>query len=88
MKIELGLKTGIALPLLAILIIGMSILVVFNYLSQINILQKEEAQSIESSINTAQFFIETAGIHYQQMAALVANMPDIQETLSKKIGIV
>jgi len=33
MKIELGLKTGIALPLLAILIIGMSILVVFNYLS-------------------------------------------------------
>lgn len=84
MKIELGLKTGIALPLLAILIIGMSILVVFNYLSQINIIQKEEAQSIESSINTAQFFIETAGIHYQQMAALVANMPDIQETLSKK----
>ncbi len=84
MKIELGLRTGIALPLLATLIAGMSLLVVFNYIMQVNLLKDEEQRNIEASVNTVQVFLETATIHYQQMAALVSHIPDIQEAISKK----
>jgi len=84
MRIELGLRAGIALPLLATLIAGMSILVVFNYIMQINLLKDEENRSIEASVNTTQVLLETATIHYQQMAHLVAQMPDVQEAVYKK----
>lgn len=84
MRIELGLRAGIALPLLATLIAGMSVLIVFNYIMQVNTLKDEENRSIEASVNTAQVLLETATIHYQQMAHLVANMPDVQEAVSKK----
>ncbi|WP_353683358.1 cache domain-containing protein [Thermodesulfovibrio sp. 3907-1M] len=84
MKIEFGLRTGIALPLLATLIAGMSILVVFNYIMQVNLLKDEENRNIEASINTAQLLLETATIHYQQMANLVAQMSDVQEAVNKK----
>ncbi len=83
-KIELGLKTGIALPLLATLIVGMTALLIFNYIIQINILKEEEKRIIESAVNTTKNFLEAANFHYQQMAALVANMPDVQEALYKK----
>lgn len=84
MKIEFGLRTGIALPLLATLIAGMSLLVVFNYIMQVSLLKDEEQRNIESSVKTAQIFLETATIHYQQMAALVSHLPDIQEAINKK----
>ncbi len=84
MRIELGLRAGIALPLLATLIAGMSVLIVFNYFMQVSTLKDEENRSIEASVNTAQVLLETATIHYQQMAHLVANMPDVQEAVSKK----
>lgn len=84
MRIELGLRAGIALPLLATLIAGMSILVVFNYIIQLSLLKDEENRSIEASVNTAQVLLETATIHYQQMAHLIAQMPDVQEAIDKK----
>lgn len=84
MKIEFGLRTGIALPLLATLIAGMSLLVVFNYIMQISLLKEEEQRNIEASVNTVQVFLETSTIHYQQMAALVSHLPDIQEFINKK----
>lgn len=84
MRIELGLRAGIALPLLATLIVGMTILVIFNYLSQVSIISEEEQRTIESAINTTNIFLETATIHYQQMASLVSNIPDVQEAVSRK----
>ncbi|MDI1470964.1 MAG: cache domain-containing protein [Thermodesulfovibrio sp.] len=84
MRIELGLRAGIALPLLATLIAGMSILVVFNYITQVNLLKEEENRSIQASVNTAQVLLETATIHYQQMAHLISHMPDVQEAVNKK----
>ncbi|MGC8937808.1 MAG: cache domain-containing protein [Thermodesulfovibrio sp.] len=84
MKIELGLRAGIALPLLATLIIGMAALVVFNYITQVNLLKEEENRNIEVSINTAQILLEASTIHYQQMAHLVAQMSDVQEAVNKK----
>ncbi|GAB5045977.1 cache domain-containing protein [Thermodesulfovibrio sp. TK110] len=84
MRIELGLRAGIALPLLATLIAGMSILVVFNYIMQVNLLKDEENRNIEASINTAQILLETSTIHYQQMAHLIAQMSDVQEAVNKK----
>lgn len=82
-KIELGLKAGIILPL-AILIVGMTILVAFNYITQVNLVKDEEERSIESSINTAQVLLETSTIYYQQMAQFVAKMPDVQEAVNRK----
>ena len=84
MKLELGIRAGVAIPLLATLIVGMSILVVFNYITQVNMIKEEEARSIEVSINTAQVLLESSTIHYQQMAHLVAQMSDVQEAVNKK----
>ncbi|MEN2985696.1 MAG: cache domain-containing protein [Thermodesulfovibrionaceae bacterium] len=84
MKIELGLRAGIALPLLATLIVGMSILAVFNYIMQLSALKEEEKRSIEMAVNTAQVFLDTSTFHYQQMAALVSKLPDVQEAVSRR----
>ncbi len=52
MKIQLGLRAGIALPLLATLIVGMSILVIFNYFSQVNVMKEQEIREVQFAINT------------------------------------
>lgn len=83
-KIELGVRAGAVLPLLATITVGMGLLVLFNYISQINTLKEEEKRSIEASINTAQLFLETSTIYYQQMAVLVSHMPDVQEAVYKR----
>lgn len=84
MRIELGLRAGIALPLLATLIVGMSVLAAFNYIMQLNALKDEETRSIEMAVNTTEVFFETSTFHYQQMAALVSNLPDVQEAVNRK----
>ncbi len=52
MKIQLGLRAGIALPLLATLIVGMSVLVIFNYFSQVNVMKEQEIREVQFAINT------------------------------------
>jgi HAMP domain-containing protein len=84
MRIELGLRAGIALPLLATLFFGMLVLFIFNYFFQINLLKEEEKRSIEASVNTAHILLETSTINYQQMANLVSQMPEVQEAINKK----
>lgn len=73
MKIELGLRAGIALPLLTTLIIGMSILVGFNYISQLNIIKEQEIREIEYSINTTNAFLEMTSL-YQIIGGITNNI--------------
>lgn len=80
MKIELGLRAGIALPLLATLIIGMSILVGFNYISQLNVIKEQEVREIESAINTTNVFLETTPLY--QLIININNNTNISESLS------
>ena len=84
MRIELGLRAGIALPLLATLFFGMAAIFIFNYYFQVNLLKEEEQRSIEASVNTAHILLETSTINYQQMAMLVSKIPDVQEAIYKK----
>lgn len=80
MRIELGLRAGIALPLLATLIIGMSILVGFNYISQLNVIKEQEVREIESAINTTNVFLETTSLY--QLIVNINNNINISESLS------
>ncbi|MEJ5227420.1 cache domain-containing protein [Thermodesulfovibrio sp.] len=84
MKIELGLRAGVAIPIISILLIGMGILLVFNYFTQVNILKEEEKRSIETAVNTTQALLQKATANYLQMSALVARLPEVQELVSKK----
>ena len=83
MKLNLGIKAGIALPLLATLVIGMGILAVFNYTSQISVINSEAEETIKGTLNTAQGIIDGHLNLYQQMASLVVSMPTVSESLSK-----
>ncbi|GAB6183287.1 cache domain-containing protein [Thermodesulfovibrio hydrogeniphilus] len=83
-KFELGLKTGIALPLLGTLIIGLTLLFLFNYVNTMKEFKDREEVSIKTAVNTAKAFLEITALHYQQMAGFVANMPDVQEIVNKK----
>lgn len=78
MKIELGLRAGIALPLIATLIIGMSILVGFNYISQLNVIKEQEVREIESAINTTNVFLETTPLY--QLIININNNINISES--------
>ncbi len=80
MKIELGLRAGIALPLLATLIIGMSILVGFNYISQLNVIKEQEVREIESAINTTNVFLEVTTLY--QLIININNNINISESYS------
>lgn len=81
MKIELGLRTGVALPLLTTLIIGMSILVGFNYIYQINIIKEQEIREIENAINSTNVFMETTPL-YGIILSLNSSSGNIFENLS------
>ncbi|MCX8033823.1 MAG: hypothetical protein N3A00_00720 [Thermodesulfovibrio sp.] len=78
MKIELGLRAGIALPLLTTLIIGMSILVGFNYISQLNTIKEQEIREIETAINSTNIFLETTPL-YQKILSITINNPNVFE---------
>ncbi|HTZ16844.1 MAG TPA: cache domain-containing protein [Dissulfurispiraceae bacterium] len=84
MKINLGgIKTGIAIPLLATLIIGLSILCIFNYFSQVSLMNDEAEEAMTNTINATQTVIDAHLSLYQQMSALIAGMPTVAETMSK-----
>lgn len=79
MKTELGLRAGIVLPLLTTLIIGMSILVGFNYISQLNIIKEQEIRAIEAAINTTNILLETTPL-YQNILNITLNNTNILES--------
>ncbi len=83
MKMNLGIKARIALPLIGTLILGMSALAVYNYVAQVSIMNDQADQSIKSAINGAQSLINDHLSLYQQMSVLVANSPIVADALSK-----
>ncbi len=84
MRVELGLRAGVAIPLLFTLVAGIAALLIFNYFTQVNLLKEEEERSIDMAVNTAQTLLDSATIHYQQMAAFVARIPEVQEAVNKR----
>lgn len=84
MKIELGLRAGIAIPIISILTVGIGILLIFNYIINLNILKEEEERIVELTVNTTLGFFEKSSYQYLQMSAFVARMPEVQELVAKK----
>ncbi|MCS7214923.1 MAG: cache domain-containing protein [Thermodesulfovibrio sp.] len=83
MKKNFSLKTFLIMPVVVTLSVGMTLLIFLNYLVYESLI-REEREKIESIVNIVQVYLETATMHYQKMAALVAHMPDVQEAVSKK----
>jgi len=84
MKIELGLRAGVAIPLLATLILGMSILVVFNYITQVNIIKEQESRSIEEAVRTTEVFLDTLTFYHKQISQQPSKTTTAQETATVK----
>lgn len=83
MRLQLGIKAGIALPLIATLVAGMSLLAIYNYTTQVSILSAEAEESVKSILGAAQTTVESHLNLYQQMAALVAANPTVAESLAR-----
>lgn len=82
MNMNLGLKSRTLLPLLTILVIAMSGLALFNYYSQVSLLNAEAKETLRSTLNSAQSMIDERLKQYQQMATLVAGMPTIADVFA------
>jgi len=83
-KFELGIKAGIAFPLLTTLVIGMAILGVYNYMSQVALLDDEARANMETSVNVIHTTLDGHLKLYHEMATLVANIPTVQEVFAKR----
>lgn len=84
MNLNLGIKSRTLLPLLTILVIAMTGLAVFNYYSQVSLLNAEAEGTLRSTLNSAQSIIDERLKQYQQMATLVAGMPTVGGIFAKK----
>jgi len=80
---NLGIKSKTLLPLLVILAIAMTGLAVYNYYSQVALLNKEAEDTLRSTLNSAQNMINERAKQYEQMSILLAEMPIISETFAK-----
>lgn len=86
MKLELGLRAGVAIPLIATLIAGMSILVVFNYIMQVNIIKEEENRSVDLSVRTTEVFLETFAYYHKHMTPQTGSKSTAQQESATKRG--
>lgn len=84
LPMNLGIKTKTLLPLLVILVLTLSGLAVFNYYSQVSLLNTEANASLRNSLNSAQSLINERMKQYQQMATLVGGMPSIADAFARK----
>jgi len=57
MKVVMGIKARIALLLLSTLMIGMSLLAVYNYIFQVSLINSEAEESLTGVLNSAQALI-------------------------------
>ncbi len=83
MNLNLGIKSKTLLPLLAILLIAMTGLAVYNYFSQVALLNKEAEDTLRSTLNSTQNMINERSKQYEQMSILLAEMPMISETFAR-----
>jgi methyl-accepting chemotaxis protein len=84
LQMNLGIKARTILPLVAILVLALSGLAVFNYYSQVSLLNTEAEASLRNSLNSAQSMINERLKQYQQMATLVGGMPSVADTFARK----
>jgi HAMP domain-containing protein len=80
---NLGIKSKTLLPLLLILTIAMGGLAIFNYFSQVALLNSEAEDTLAQTLNSAQSLINDRLQQYQQLATLVVEMPTIADAFAK-----
>lgn len=80
---KMTLKTRTILPVQIILILVMTGLALFNYVSQVSMLNDAVEENLNGALNTGQTIIESHLSLYQQMATLVAEMPGVAGIFAK-----
>jgi len=83
MSLNFGIKSKTLLPLLMILVIALSGLAIYNYFSQIALLNKEAEDLLTSTLNSTQTMIEDRSKQYEQMSVMMAEMPLISDLFAK-----
>lgn len=78
-----SLKSKTVLPVIIILALVMSGLAVFNYYSQVTLVNDEAEETLTGVLNTAHGILDARLNLYQQMATLVANMPTAAQAFAK-----
>lgn len=72
---KMTLKSRTIIPVQIILVLVMTALALFNYGSQVSLLNHEVEEALNSAVNTGNTIIESHLSLYQQMATLVAEIP-------------
>ena len=80
---KMTLKTRTVVPVQIILFLVMTGLAFFNYVSQVSMLNDQVEESLNGAMNTGHTIIESHLGLYQQMATLVAELPDVGGILAK-----
>jgi HAMP domain-containing protein len=80
---QMTLKTRTIIPVQIILVLVMTGLAYFNYVSQVALLNSQVEENLSGAVNTGHTIIESQLSLYQQMAALVAEMPTVGVLFTK-----
>jgi len=80
---QMTLKTRTIIPVQIILILVMTGLAYFNYASQVSLLNSQDEETLNGALNTGNTIIDSQLSLYQQMAALVAEMPTVGGLFAK-----
>ena len=78
-----GLKSKTILPVIVILALVMSGLAVFNYASQVSLVNDEAEETLKGVLSTAHGILDARMNLYQQMATLVAGLPTAADAFGK-----
>lgn len=80
---NLGIKSKTLLPLLLILTIAMGGLAIFNYFSQVALLNSEAEETLEKTLNSVHNMMTDRSKQYEQMATLMAEMPMVVDAFAR-----
>jgi methyl-accepting chemotaxis protein len=80
---QMTLKTRTIIPVQIILVLVMTGLAYFNYASQVSLLNTQVEETLNGALNTGNTIIDSQLGLYQQMATLVAEMPEVGGLLAK-----
>jgi len=80
---KMTLKTRTIIPVQIILILVMTGLAYFNYASQVSLLHTQDEEELNGAMNTSHTIINSQLSLYQQMAALIAEMPSVGGLFAK-----
>lgn len=83
LRLNLGLRAALAIPLVIMLVVGLGALGVYNYLSKASLIETEEEASLKGNLRLAQTILGDHIDRYLQMAMLVSGMPTVAENFAK-----